>query len=168
MPPGNERAPESQELWRGLSHQDVFLSAAVSRFKLLQEQGISGAAIVAHALRNRLDPLQKRPHPAWDFRGLRDPSRLRNSDMSDGALFDAMKKIFPPNAQYQLPEGVWPLCEDLKKAEILAEMPECNALGIVGRDDAGPQIPKARAHRVKVPSSSGEEEEAGTSRTLTF
>ena len=77
--------------------------------------------------------------------------------MGDGVLFNAVRKIFPPNAQYQLPEGVRPLCEDQKKAEILAEMPKCNALGVVGRDDAGPQIPKARAHKVKVPSSSGEE-----------
>ena len=43
-------------------------------------------------------------------------------------------------------------------------MPKCDALGIAGRDDAGPQIPKARAHRVKVPSSSGEEEEASESK----
>ena len=75
--------------------------------------------------------------------------------MSDGALFDAMRKIFPPNAQYQMPEGVQPLSEDPRKVEILAEMPESDALGIAGRDDAGPQIPKARACRVKVPSSSG-------------
>ena len=124
--------PESSELWRSPSQQDVLLSAAVSRFKLLRELGVSGAAIIAHGLRNRLAPLQKRPHPAWNFQGLRDPSRLRNSDMSDGALFDAMRKIFPPNTPYELPEGVRPLCEDPKKAEILAEMPECNALGIVG------------------------------------
>ena len=52
------------------------------------------------------------------------------------------------------------MCEDPKKAKILAEMPECNALGIVGRDDAGPQIPKARARKLRVPSCSGEEEEA--------
>ena len=42
-------------------------------------------------------------------------------------------------------------------------MPECNALGIVGRDDAGPQTSKARTRKVKVPSSSGEEEEASES-----
>ena len=36
-----KKHPESHELWRGLSHQVVFLSAAVSRFKLLREQGIS-------------------------------------------------------------------------------------------------------------------------------
>ena len=45
-----------------------------------------------------------------------------------------------------------------------AEMPECNALGIVGRDDARPQIPKAKARKVRVPSSSGEEEEASESK----
>ena len=56
--------PVSQELWRSPSQQDVYLSAAVSRFKLLREQGVSGAAIIAHALRNHLAPLQKRPHPA--------------------------------------------------------------------------------------------------------
>ena len=85
--------------------------------------------------------------------------------MSDQALFDAIRKIFPPNAPYQLPEGVLPLSEDPKKAEILAEMPECNALGIVGRDDVGPQNRKVRARKVKVPCSSGEEEEASESET---
>ena len=157
--------PESHELWRSPSQQDVFLSTAVSRFKLLREQGVSGAAIIAHALRNRLAPLQKRPHPAWDFLGPRDPSRLRNTDMGDDALLEAMKKIFPPNVHYQLPAGVRPLCEDPQKVEILAEMPECNALGIVGRDDAGPQIAKAKSRKVKVPSSSGEEEETSESET---
>ena len=49
--------PVSQELWRSLSAQDVYLSAAVSHFKLLREQGVSGAAIIAHALRNRPAPL---------------------------------------------------------------------------------------------------------------
>ena len=39
-------------------------------------------------------------------------------------------------------------------------MPKCNALGIAGRDDDGPQNPKVRARKIKVPSSSGEEEEA--------
>ena len=42
-------------------------------------------------------------------------------------------------------------------------MSECNALGIVGRDDAGPQNPKVRARKIKVPSSSDEEEEASES-----
>ena len=42
-------------------------------------------------------------------------------------------------------------------------MPECNALGIVGRDDDGPQNPKVRARKIKVPSSPGEEEEASKS-----
>ena len=55
--------PVSQELWRSLSPQDVYLSAAVSRLKVLREQGVAGAAIIAHALRNRLAPLQTRPHP---------------------------------------------------------------------------------------------------------
>ena len=53
--------PESQELWRSPSQHDVLLSMAVSRFKLLRELGVSGAAIIAHALRNRPAPLQKRP-----------------------------------------------------------------------------------------------------------
>ena len=79
--------------------------------------------------------------------------------MTDEALFDAVRKIFPPNAPYQLPPGVPPLSENPAKAQILAEMPECNALGIVRRDDAGPQNPKVRARKVKVPSSSGKEEE---------
>ena len=77
--------------------------------------------------------------------------------MNDETLFDTVRKIFPPNASYQLPQGVFPLCEDPAKAQILTEMPECNALGIVGRDDAGPQNPKVRARKIKVPSSSGEE-----------
>ena len=46
-----KKHPESHELWRSLSQQDVFLSMAVSRFKLLWEQGVSGGAIIAHALR---------------------------------------------------------------------------------------------------------------------
>ena len=103
-----------------------------------REQGVSGAAIIAHALRNRLAPLQKRPHPAWNFQGPQDPSRLWNTNMGYDALLDSMKKIFPPNMHYQLPEGVRPLCEDPRKTEILAEMPGCNSLGIVGRDDTGP------------------------------
>ena len=87
----------------------MYLSPAVSRFKLLREQGVSGAAIIAHALRNRLAPLQKSPHLAWSFQGPKDPSRLRNTNMDDAALFTVMKAIFPPTVQYQLPEGVRPL-----------------------------------------------------------
>ena len=68
--------------------------------------------------------------------------------MTDEALYDAVRKIFPPNALYQLPQGVLPLSEDPAKAQILAEMPECNALGIVGRDDAGPQNPNVRARKI--------------------
>ena len=49
----------SQVLWRSLSPQDVYLSAEVSRFKLLREKGVSGDAIIAHDLCNRLAPLQK-------------------------------------------------------------------------------------------------------------
>ena len=59
--------PVSLETWNCVSLQDDDLSAAVERFKLLRDKGVSGAAIVAHFLRNRLAPLQKRPHPAWDF-----------------------------------------------------------------------------------------------------
>ena len=120
----------SQELWSSLSPQDVYLSAAVSHFKLLREQGVSGTAIIAHALCNRLDPLQKRPHPAWNFQGPKDPSRLRNSNMEDSALLVVMKTIFTPAVRYQLPEGVRPLYEDPQKKGILVAIPMCNALGI--------------------------------------
>ena len=89
--------PKSHELWRSPSQQDVLLSMAVSRFKLLREQGVSGAAIIAQALRNRLAPLQKRPHPAWNFLGAQDPSHLQNTNVGDDTLFDIMKKIFPPS-----------------------------------------------------------------------
>ena len=149
----------SQELWTSLSPQDVYISAAVNRFKLLREQGVSGAAIIAHALRNRLAPLQKRPHPAWSFQGPKDPSRLRNTNMDDSALLAVMKTIFPPAVKYQLPEGVRPLCEDPQKKEALAIMPECNALGFEGRTDFEPQATKAKTRKAKAPSSSGEDEE---------
>ena len=78
----------------------MYLSAVVTRFKLLREQGVSGAAIVTHALRNHLDPLQKSPHPAWNFQGPNDPSRLRSSNMEDPALLTVMKTIFTPAVKY--------------------------------------------------------------------
>ena len=54
---GPKEHPKSQEFWRSPSQQDVLLSMAVSRFKLRRELGVSGAAIIAHVLHNRLAPL---------------------------------------------------------------------------------------------------------------
>ena len=141
----------------------MYLSAAVSRFKLLREQGVSGAAIIAHALRNRLAPLQKRPHPAWNFQGPNDPSHLRNSNMEDPALLAVMKTIFTPAVKYQLPDGVRPLCEDQQKEKILAAMLACNALGIEGQTDFEPQATKAKTRKAKAPSSSDEDGEISES-----
>ena len=155
--------PVGQELWRSLSLQDVYLSTAMSCFKLLREQGVSGTAIIAHALRNCLAPLQKRPHPAWNFQGPKDPSRLRNSNMEDSALVAVMKTIFTPAVKYQLPEGVRPLCEDPQREETLAAMPACNTLGIEGRTDSEPQATKAKTRKAKAPSSSGEDEDTSES-----
>ena len=66
--------PVDLDTWRSVSLQDGEFSAVVARFALLREKGVSGAAIVAHFLRNRLAPLQKRPHSACNFQGPRDPS----------------------------------------------------------------------------------------------
>ena len=114
-------------------------------------------------MRNLLAPLQKRSHPAWSFQGTKDPSRLQNTNMDDTALFTVMKAIFSPTVKYQLSEGVQPLCEDPQKKEVLATMPECNALGIEGRTDSEPQATKAKTRKAKAPSSSGEDEETSES-----
>ena len=100
--------PVNMSTWRSLSPQDVDLSVAVDRFRLLRKQRVTRAAIVAHALRHRLAPLQKRPHLAWDFQGPKDPSRLRSPDMEDPQLQTTMRAIFTPGAEYQLPAGSSP------------------------------------------------------------
>ena len=103
--------------WRCVSLQDDDLSAVVARFKLLREKGVSGAAIVAHFLRNRLAPLQKRPHPAWDFQGPLDPSRLRSPDMDRALLRDNMIGMFTRDVKYELPAGFRPLCMTTRRRQ---------------------------------------------------
>ena len=78
--------------------------------------------------------------------------------MEDPLLRTTMKMIFTPGAEYQLPAGFHPLCEDPRKAEVLALMSDCDALGLVGRTDTSPQpagvgTRKAKA-KAKAPTSS--------------
>ena len=79
--------------------------------------------------------------------------------MKDSLLRTNMKAIFTPGVEYQLPEGLQPFCKDPRKAEILASMPACNALGLVGRTNLRPQPAVVETRKAKAPSSSDEDGE---------
>ena len=70
-----------QPSWTRLSCQDEDLGATVAHFKLLHDRKVTAPAILAHFLRHRIAPLQKRPHSVWDYEGPSDPSRLDSEDM---------------------------------------------------------------------------------------
>ena len=150
--------PVDLDTWRSVSLQDEQFSEGVARFKLLREKEVSRDAIVAHFLRNRLAPLQKRPHPAWNFQGPGDPSRLRCPEMEENLVRDNVRGTFTPGVKYQLPKGFLPLCDDPEKDKILAQMPVCNAFGIVGRADHGPRPPVVKTRKARAPSSPEEGE----------
>ena len=95
--------------WKQLSRQDGELGAAVARFKLLRDRKVTAPALLAHFLRHRIAPLQKRPHPAWDYQGPADPSRLDGEDMPNKLVRDAVAKIFRAKMKIKMPSGVLPL-----------------------------------------------------------
>ena len=133
--------------WKQLSRQDGKLGAAVARFKLLRDRKVMAPALLAHFLRHRIAPLQKRSHPAWDYQGPADPSRLDGEDMPHKLARDAVAKIFRAKMKTKMPSGVLPLWEDPEKDTILASMPKFSQWGLAGRDDHGPQREKiGRAH----------------------
>ena len=72
----------SQELWMSLSPQDVYLSAVVTRFKLLREQGVSGAAIVT---RQRTIPRDQRSCRVHPWRSLPASFQWRMQETCPGA-----------------------------------------------------------------------------------
>ena len=124
--------------WKRLSCQDDELGAAVARFKLLRDRKVTAPALLAHFLRHRIAPLQKRPHPVWDYQGPADPSRLDGEDMPHKLVWDAVAKIFSAKMKTKMPSGVLPLWEDLEKDAILASMPKFSQWGLAGRNDHGP------------------------------
>ena len=123
----------------------------MARFKLLRDRKVTAPALLAHFLRHRIAPLQKRPHPAWDYQGPVDPSRLDSEDMPHKLVREVVAKIFRAKMKIKMPSGVLPLWEDPEKDAILASMPEFSQWGLAGRDDHGPQQEKTK--RARLPSS---------------
>ena len=78
-------------------------------FKLLHDRKVTAPAILAHFLRHRITPLQKRPHPVWDYKGPMDPSRLDSEDMPHKLVQKAVTGIFGVGVKTRLPSGVCPL-----------------------------------------------------------
>ncbi|WP_223699832.1 hypothetical protein, partial [Escherichia coli] len=49
----------------------------------LKALGLTGINVAASFLKRRVQPLQKRAHPGSEYRGLKDPSRMSEEDISD-------------------------------------------------------------------------------------
>ena len=95
-----------QPSWTRLSCQDEELGTAVVRFKLLRDRKVMAPALLAHFLRHRIAPLQKRPHPVWDYQGPADPSRLDGEDMSHKQVRETVAKIFRAKMMTKMPPRV--------------------------------------------------------------
>ena len=78
--------------------------------------------------------------------------------MEENLVRDNVRGTFTPGVKYQLPKGFLPLCDDPEKDKILAQMPVCNAFGIVGQADHGPKPPVVKTRKARAPSSPGEGE----------
>ena len=55
---------------------DPRLGPAVERIRLLRSQGLTMAEVMRDFLFKRLAPLQERSHPAWEYQGMDDATRL--------------------------------------------------------------------------------------------
>lgn len=120
--------------WTDLSPQDSALGDVVDRIKSLASDGLTGHMVAGDFLRRRLVPLQKRSHPAWEYARDDDATRLhpgRRHNLRTKAYKDLMQELFVPNTVSELLDVVDALHNSDARASILAEMPRCNALGIM-------------------------------------
>ena len=90
----------------------------MARFKLLRDKKVMAPALLAHFLRHRIAPLQKRPHPVWDYQGPADPSRLDSEDMPHKLVRDAVAKIFRAKMKTRMPSGVLPLWAQMRGRQL--------------------------------------------------
>ena len=134
-----DAAATHDDSFKELSPRDEDLRAAVERIKVLRQRGLTGNMVAADFLGRRLAPLQRRSHPAWAYAGPADKTRLwpgLDHNLRPEVLAYLLREIFIPSVEGVLPATVYPLCNDNQRTAILAAMPRCNALGIVGADEA--------------------------------
>lgn len=60
----------------------------------LKEQGVTGVAVARSFLKRRVQPLQLRTTPGYEYSGLDDPSRMSSEDISDEEVGVRLSRMF--------------------------------------------------------------------------
>lgn len=60
----------------------------------LKEQGMTGVAVARSFLKRRVQPLQLRTTPGYEYSGLDDPSRMSSEDISDEEVGVRLSRMF--------------------------------------------------------------------------
>lgn len=60
----------------------------------LKEQGMTGVAVARSFLKRRVQPLQLRTTPGYEYSGLDDPSRMSSEDISDEEVGVRLSRTF--------------------------------------------------------------------------
>ena len=121
------------EAWCGKVPLDDALQVCVERINSLCARSLTANMIASDFLLRHLAPLQRRKHPAWEYKGAADITRLwprPQYNLTPGEHWDLARQLFEPKDLESLPTTAPPLCNNDKCKEILALMPFCNGLGI--------------------------------------
>ena len=114
---------------------DSWLEPVVERIRLLRSQGLTTREVMRDFFLKHLAPLQERSHPAWEYQGEYDATRLQRG----GDLFVAdveaellTSKFMGPRKPGGIPGRILSFWEREDSGEILLRMPSCDEHGARG------------------------------------
>ena len=150
--------PVRRSDWSDVDADDEKLTVATTRILRLTEAGLTLEMIGADFIRRRIAPLHNKGRPAWLFTNPADIMRLRPGldhnftvmghahfcqrlfqlDVGRDGEVERTGKVARAAAKagkvlkgplFKLPTGVVPLCNNSRRSDIIAMMPDCNAHG---------------------------------------
>ena len=114
---------------------DPQLEPVVECICLLRSQGLTTREVMRDFFLKRLAPLQERSHPAWEYQGEHDATRLQRGGDSLVADMEAellTSKFMGPGKPGSIPGRIPSLGEREDSGEILLRMPSCDEHGARG------------------------------------
>ena len=70
----------------------------VTRIAELKQAGLTGVQLSGIFLKRRVQPLQARAEPMWEYKGAADTSRVRKDELSGTELDTFLRNIIKPSA----------------------------------------------------------------------
>ena len=128
-------SPPSRRLgWGNQEEEDEGLALVYARISDQRTRGLTGRHVVQEYISQCIAPLQERSHPAWEFCGPLDRTRLfvGPSSGTDHMVRAAVNWLLGDRSDLSpLPPSVFPLYHDKENMDsVLASMPQCDELGV--------------------------------------